>query len=256
METTPNDLRQQQFEIKFRGYNADDVEVFRDLAATALEESRAEALKLTEENKHLKQRLEHLLSLEETLKAAVIEAQRNAENTVATAKREAESIVGAAKRDAELIHREARQRSDDIMTEMHRQMSKLVTDINKIRFIRANYLSKLRNLISAQTDLIEETLAEDAEDEPKSERTQRRAPRENSGAPAPPLPREETDSELQEKLHLHDYEGKPDDTGDQIIAPDPDDAGAVHPNHLQDNRGNDNRDEETWKKLRQHLSEE
>ena len=256
METTPNDLRQQQFEIKFRGYNADDVEVFRDLAATALEESRAEALKLTEENKHLRQQLGHLLSLEETLKAAVIEAQRNAENTVATAKREAESIISAAKRDAELIHREARQRSDDIMTEMHRQMSKLVTDINKIRFIRANYLSKLRNLVSAQTDLIEESLAEDAEDGPKSERPERRAPRENSTEPTPPLPKDETDPEIQEKLHLHDYGEKPNDAGDQVIAPDPDTTTASQPNHSPDGRSNDDRDEETWKKLRQHLSEE
>ena len=57
------DLRQQQFEIKFRGYNPDDVEVFRDLAATALEEARAEVLKLNEENKHLNERLEHLVSM-------------------------------------------------------------------------------------------------------------------------------------------------------------------------------------------------
>jgi DivIVA domain-containing protein len=62
MEVTPNDLRQQHFEIKFRGYNPDDVEVFRDFAANALEEAQAEILRLTAENKQLKARVEQLLS--------------------------------------------------------------------------------------------------------------------------------------------------------------------------------------------------
>ena len=88
METTPNDLRQQQFEIKFRGYNADDVEVFRELAANALEEARADVLKLTEENRHLSERLKSLVELEETLKAAVLEAQKNSESTIGVAKKE------------------------------------------------------------------------------------------------------------------------------------------------------------------------
>ncbi len=153
METTPNDLRQQQFEIKFRGYNPDDVEVFRDLAAAALEESRADVLKLSEENKHLKERLSHLLALEDTLKTAIIEAQRNAEITVAN-----------AKRDAELIVREAQLKRDEVVADLHNQMNRMVADINKIRFIRINYLTKLRALVRAQMETVEQAMAEDSEE--------------------------------------------------------------------------------------------
>jgi cell division initiation protein len=160
METTPNDLRQQQFEIKFRGYNPDDVEVFRDLAAAALEESRAEVLKMTEENKHLKERLSHLLALEDTLKTAIIEAQKNAEVTVANAKREAQVII-----------QEAQLKRDEVIADLHHQMNKLVADINKIRFIRTNYLTKLKALIGAQMETVEQALAEDTEE--------MRPPREN-----------------------------------------------------------------------------
>lgn len=163
MEVTPNDLRQQHFEIKFRGYNADDVEVFRDLAANALEESRAEVLKLTEENKHVKSRLEHLLSMEETLKAALLEAQRNAERTIASAKQEAETTISSARREADLIMKEAQVRRDEIVADMHRQLGKLVSDINKIRFIRQNNLSKLKNLLATQLEMVEQAIAEDKE---------------------------------------------------------------------------------------------
>ncbi len=168
METTPNDLRQQQFEIKFRGYNPDDVEVFRDLAADALEEARAEGLKLTEENRHLRERLEYLVSIEETLKAAVLEAQKNAESTIGNAKEEAEMTVTHAKKEAELIIREAHQRRDEVVADMHRQMSKLVGDINKIRFIRSNYLSKLKVLINSQLEMIENEIREDQKEKPAS----------------------------------------------------------------------------------------
>ncbi|MEZ5357920.1 MAG: DivIVA domain-containing protein [Candidatus Zixiibacteriota bacterium] len=161
METTPNDLRQQQFEIKFRGYNPDDVEVFRDLAAAALEEARAEVLKLTEENSHLSERLKHLVAMEETLKAAMIEAQKNAEVTVDNAKREAQVTVSQAKKEADLIVREARTKYEEITGDMHRKMGKLVADINKIRFIKSQYLHQLKNLVSSQLTIVEQTIAED-----------------------------------------------------------------------------------------------
>lgn len=161
METTPNDLRQQQFEIKFRGYNPDDVEVFRDLAAEALEEARAEILKLSEENRHLTQRLEHLVAMEETLKAAVLETQKNAETTIDNARRDAKSTLANAEREAELVIREASHKRDEVITDMHQQMSQLVGDINKIRFIRSNYLTKLKGLISSQLEIVGQAFIED-----------------------------------------------------------------------------------------------
>lgn len=177
METTPNDLRQQQFEIKFRGYNPDDVEVFRDLAAAALEESRAEVLKMTEENKHLKERLSHLLALEDTLKTAIIEAQKNAEVTVANAKREAQVIV-----------QEAQLKRDEVIADLHAQTNRLVADINKIRFIRTNYLTKLKALIGVQMETVEQALAEDTEEvrPPRQER---------------PVEREIPAPEMEQQLH-------------------------------------------------------
>lgn len=161
METTPNDLRQQQFEIKFRGYNPDDVEVFRDLAAAALEEARAEGLKLSEENSHLSERLKHLVAMEDTLKAAMIEAQKNSEITLDNAKREAQVTIEQAKREADLIVREARTKYEEITGDMHRKMGKLVADINKIRFIKTQYLNQLKNLVSSQLSVVDQALLED-----------------------------------------------------------------------------------------------
>lgn len=226
METSPNDLRQQQFEIKFRGYNPDDVEVFRDLAAAALEEARAEILQLNEENKHIKQRLEHLVALEETLKAAVLETQKNSETTIGNAKSEADSIIGAAKRESDLLIKEATLKRDQVVSDMHRQMSRLVGDINKIRFIRSTYLTKLKALMASQLEIVEHAIEEE----------------ETEGTPPPEPPETAPEAMTSEDmLETTDGGGK----GQEREQPD-----------ASDEPPPDDKSDDDWKKLKEQLSDE
>jgi len=239
METTPNDLRQQQFEIKFRGYNPDDVEVFRDLAASALEETRAEALKLSEENAHLKERLAHLTSIEETLKAAVLEAQKNAESTIGNAKQQAETTISQANREAELIVRKAELERDEVIADMRGQMTKLVGDINKIRYIRSNYLNKLKAMISSQLDTISEAIAEDSDaDAPKPE-----MPPEKYDAPAS----HEEPEEVPPPPENVEMEFSEDEVNQAVEALDPDSEGK--------SPQRENNDDE-WRQLKEQLKDE
>jgi len=239
METTPNDLRQQQFEIKFRGYNADDVEVFRELAATALEESRTEVLRLSEENKHLKERLKHLLDLEDTLKAAVLEAQKNADMTIAAARKEAESMISGAERERALIVHDAQTQRDEIVSDMHRRMGKLVNDISKLRFIRSNYLVKLRHLIAAQSDLVEEALREESAVE---------QPSDQPSASLEGSPRSQAASgdsaDMREK------------TVDQIAVPFPEETEEDRRRQASNAPSDNAPEDDEWKHLKEHLSEE
>lgn len=225
METTPNDLRQQQFEIKFRGYNPDDVEVFRDLAAAALEEARAEILQLNEENKHLKERLEHLVALEETLKAAVLETQKNAETTIGNAKSEAEAIINAAQREADLLVKEASLKRDEIVSDMHQRMGKLVGDINKIRFIRSSYLTKLKSLVESQLEIVEQAINEDDEK-----------------PPAVKAPEAQPEALTSEAMHQESGEIQTDQAQEPVSDPE---------EHSSDEKSDDD-----WQQLKEHLNEE
>lgn len=234
MDTTPNDLRQQQFDIKIRGYNPDDVEVFRDLAATALEETRAEVLKLTEENNHLSTQLEHLISIEETLKAAVLEAQKNAENTISNAKEQAKSTIENAQREAELTIKEAHIRRDEVVADMHRQMSKLVGDINKIRYIRANYLSKLKFLVSSQLESIVREFEEDSDEEHSGESSvETTMPKVDQSS----TPAVESDSGNEDKT-------------------EPDNPTAENDDQSHNQSGDSPSDDEEWKKFKEQMNNE
>lgn len=288
METTPNDLRQQQFEIKFRGYNPDDVEVFRDLAATALEEARAENLKLSEENNHLLEQLNRLIQIEETLKAAVLEAQKNADNTIITAKREAESIIAAARREADLVLREARRKGDEISTGVHSQMGKLVNDINKIRFIRSNYLSRLKSLLDSQLQVIRDELEADNREERATKEFEARKTVEKKAEekkadekkaepeyhrPEPPQeehtlggepPREERREESREDSR-EEVRDETEDAIDRAFAQGPAGKSEETPNvpvpeSRAESEGAPRReqvsDDDSWKKLKEHLGED
>ncbi len=271
METTPNDLRQQQFEIKFRGYNPDDVEVFRDLAATALEEARAENLKLSEENNHLRGQLERLIAIEETLKAAVLEAQKNADNTIITAKREAELIMSAARREADLVLREARRKGDEISTGVHSQMGKLVNDINKIRFIRSNYLSRLKSLLDSQMQVIRDELEADDREERATRDFEAKKATDKKAEPEfhrPEPPPQEEEPPEEEPLREESREDVRDETKDAIdraFAQGPggqseETSDVPVPESRAESEGAPRREEDSeddsWKKLKEHLGED
>ncbi len=274
METTPNDLRQQQFEIKFRGYNPDDVEVFRDLAATALEEARADNLKLSEENNHLREQLDRLIQIEETLKAAVLEAQKNADNTIIVAKREAESIMDAARREADLVLREARRKGDEISTGVHSQMGKLVNDINKIRFIRSNYLSRLKSLLDSQLQVIRDELEADDREERATREFEARKPVEKKAEPdyhhpEPPqeddTPGEEPPREDGREESREEVRDETEDAIDRAFAQGPggkseETPDVPVPESRAESEGDggreEDREDDSWKKLKEHLGED
>lgn len=253
METTPNDLRQQQFEIKFRGYNPDDVELFRDLAASALEESRAEQLKLSEENRHLQDRLKHLISLEETLKATVLDARKNAEDSLVNSRKEAETIVAEARNEADSIVHDAEQKRSEVLAEMQRQMGKLVADINKIRYIRSNYINSLRGLVASQMETIEGSIAEFEREEKEAEAV----PKENLSSlpqtvnpPSPPSPPPKTEMSAEEM-----------NTTDSIVIPEttPEsqvDEGEKTSTDQADPEVAPESSDDDWDKLREQLSDE
>lgn len=98
MELTPNDIRNQKFSSSMRGYNRGEVDTFLDAAATALEEAKVAILKMSEEKDALRRRYEEIRELENTIKDAVIEAQRSGEAMLVNARRDADGIIAEALR--------------------------------------------------------------------------------------------------------------------------------------------------------------
>lgn len=110
MKLTPLEIRQQQFHVKFRGFDPEEVDTFLEMVAKEFEEmgevSKAagrEVKRLKEECQALRleaQRLQAALESAERSKAETLEVLRaEAAEARAKAAREAQTIVDAARRD-------------------------------------------------------------------------------------------------------------------------------------------------------------
>ena len=97
---TPLDIQKQEFGVKMRGYNADEVDDFLDLVGADYE-------KLYRENKELKDKMivlnksiEEYKNIENSLRNALLYAQNTAEDVKKNANEKAQNIIQEAENKA------------------------------------------------------------------------------------------------------------------------------------------------------------
>jgi cell division initiation protein len=145
MDLTPNDIRNYEFSTQLRGYDKDAVDEFMEQAASALEQSKQESLKLSMEIEALKNQIMGLKQFEDTIKNAAIDARRNADMLLQSAKKEAEEILS-----------KAIEQSQQTIAARAQQLAELEEQVGHLSLTRRSYLSKLREIIGSHMELIEE----------------------------------------------------------------------------------------------------
>jgi len=148
MEITPNEMRNHQFASSMRGYNKAEVDAFMQGVADALEEARAELQKLREDKKTLTGKYEELRRVQDSIKTALIEAQKAADQ-----------IKVNANKEAELIITEAKQNRDRIVEEQNHRITELETTAHQIEQTKNSFYAKLRAEILAHLKLVDSIVA-------------------------------------------------------------------------------------------------
>jgi len=90
---TPNDLRNQEFKGKMRGYDPLEVSAVLEEVAAQWEQLLAENLRLREQNSAVEEQLKKYSGLEQTLRDTLVLARKAAEGEAETSKKEAELVV-------------------------------------------------------------------------------------------------------------------------------------------------------------------
>lgn len=158
---TVNDIR----DVKFRktnlgGYRPEDVDVFLDEVQDSYEKLQRENVNLTQKIKILADRINQYRQDEDSVKTALVSAQKLADMSVLEAKKEAESIVTAAKNEANRLVTNA---NNEILA----QRETLLGLKKAVKDFRANILSlykdhlKLVNSFNAE-DRLPANFAEEA----------------------------------------------------------------------------------------------
>lgn len=103
---TPIDIQRQDFEVKLRGYNADEVDDFLDLVGKDYEKLYRENAEMKEQIKRLDRSLEQYKSMEATLQQSIVLAQTAAEDIRKNATEKADVIVNEAQSKSENMYRQ------------------------------------------------------------------------------------------------------------------------------------------------------
>lgn len=166
---SPEEIRTVSFERNMRGYRCDDVDAFLQQVAQDVESmtERIETLKKQKEEGDQKlyilaQKIEEYRAEEDTLKTALLNAQRMGENVIHEAKQKAESILREANIKADDLTRDAREQIVEYNLELERVQA-------EVAHFKADVLGMYRQHIELLSALpgdiepVEETACEDVQ---------------------------------------------------------------------------------------------
>ena len=141
---TPIDIQRQDFEVKLRGYNADEVDDFLDLVGKDYEKLYKENAELREQIKSQEKSLEQYKSMEATLQQSILLAQTAAEDIKKSAAQKADVIMNEAQNKSETL---SRQRVHELQ-EKRNELSKLQMEISV-------YKTRMKGNCSAILEMLE-----------------------------------------------------------------------------------------------------
>lgn len=141
---TPLDIHNKEFTQSFRGYDRDEVNEFLDQVMKDYELVIREKNELQRKLEELEEKLGHFTNIEDTLNKSILVAQNTAEELTNNAKKESKLIIKEAEKNADRIINEALDKSRKIRLETEELK-------NQGKVFRA----RLRTLVQAQLDMIE-----------------------------------------------------------------------------------------------------
>lgn len=145
MSLTPLDLKKQEFEKVFRGYDPVAVDAFLELAAEEMGNLLSRAHALEERLKGSSETLEDYRKMEQALKDTMLSAQRVAEESKET-----------AQKDADLIRREARVEADRIVGEAETRRAALERRIEELEGRERTFLRKMKAFLDEHRRALED----------------------------------------------------------------------------------------------------
>ena len=144
MKITPLDIQQQQFKVRFRGFDIREVDAFLDQMAATFESLQRENMNLQEEIGKLKLANQGHQEQEESFKRTLLNSQKVLDQMKENARKSAELIVANAEVKAEKILNRALNR-----------LAQLHEDIAELKRQRMQIEIRIRSIIESHTKLLE-----------------------------------------------------------------------------------------------------
>lgn len=149
MQITPLEIAQQQFRMRFRGFDVREVDNFLEKMADAFETIGNQNKQLQEEIRRLKRDIQGFREREESFKRAMLNSQKLLDQ-----------VKENAHKAAELITTEAEVHAQKLLNGAHNRLAQLHEDIAELKRQRMQIEVQIRSVLEAHTKLLEMGRAE------------------------------------------------------------------------------------------------
>lgn len=141
---TPIDIQNQDFAVKFRGYDADEVDDFLDLLGSDYEKLYKENMELRDRVVNLKNAVDHYKEMEQTLQQSIMLAQTAAEDIKKNAAEKADVIVN-----------EAHNKSADTLRATEEELARKRNELAAIKTEVENYKSRIKGNCAGLLEMLQ-----------------------------------------------------------------------------------------------------
>ncbi len=144
MKITPIEIQQQQFKVRFRGFDVREVDRFLEQMTDTFELLQQENENAQNEIRRIKLESQGYKEREETFKRAMLNSQKVLDQMKENARKSAELIVAGAEVKAEKT-----------LNRAHKRLAQLHDDIAELKRQRIQIEVQIRSIIEAHTKLLE-----------------------------------------------------------------------------------------------------
>ncbi len=141
---TPIDIQNQDFAVKLRGYDADEVDDFLDLIGADYEKLYKENIELRDKVAAQKSEIDHYKGMEQTLQQSIMLAQKAAED-----------IEKNAAHKADVIVTEAQSKSADAVRVTEEELVKKRNELSRLKLEVESYKTRIKGNCSGLLEMLE-----------------------------------------------------------------------------------------------------
>ncbi len=141
---TPMDIQRQDFGVKLRGYNADEVDDFLDLVGKDYEKLYKENAELRDQIRQLNKSVEQYQAMESTLQQSIVLAQTAAED-----------IKKSAAEQANVIVNEAQSKSENMYRQIDQDIQAKKNELASVQVEVSGYKTRIKGICSALLEMLD-----------------------------------------------------------------------------------------------------
>lgn len=153
---TPMDIETVEFKkTPFKGYSAEEVDLFLDKIIMEFERLYKDNAKLQDKLDSREEVIKHYKELEDTIKSSIVRAEKTADETVKNATSRAEQILNSAEERAQNIITDAQKQAQNMLSEGNCELAEIKSQVASAKAEYVKVKNLLKNMLTTQMNVLE-----------------------------------------------------------------------------------------------------